>query len=563
MGDIDITIEILAVALQLNGSAFAESVKKNEWIQYIPLAIDILSEKSDNTTDTPPVSEGLKTYYKSVSTELQGKIKAALKKQNLAELLVTRVLFETSDALHPESKEILQHFIGEKIVEVEILKNSADLNKVFASEAVATTGVMSKGGYRQDGGSLLSKLKLSGITKLLSKTGYISPYNASTVKSMLNNGLTSSSSVKASEYSVSWDPAAGQIILSKNGTKVAEDSIESIMKEAESLGFALPNSHKAQIADKCLGMGRSPLACLQQLDVELKVAGQDATEDGIRKANPLVLRDLLQAIDFKKNFEKKNGALYYTYQTLDEYKASMDSSISDLLNANPKVGKWITLAATHISNNFNSILNNSELSGAEPLRTTGPFKFQTLPRFNPNNINNFNQLLLPQITNRNQSIARLVGYGGMPLVLGHRGGNQEGGSTGSDDPTVAFYNNIYNFYDTQYKTMQNGLQSFGKRIDDSTKVKMQSTLNSFKDASKNFAKDHALLLQYRAAVSQTPDNNYKPSEEHMRNVIKSLNKNVDVLNNAEINVVKVMNKLQGAIVQLVLKESGKQFAASD
>ena len=265
MGDIDITKEILAVALQLNGGAFAESVKKNEWIQYIPLAIDILSEKSDNTTDNPPVSEGLKTYYKSVSTELQDKIKAALKKQTLTELQVTIASFETADALHPESKEILQHFIGEKIVEVVILPDTAKLDKVFAALApVASSTASFAGGYRQDGGSLLSKLKLSGITKLLSKTGYISPYKASTVKSMLNNGLTSSSSVKASEYSVSWDPAAGQIILSKSGIKVAEDSIESIMREAESLGFALPNSHKAQIADKCLGMGRSPLACLQQ-----------------------------------------------------------------------------------------------------------------------------------------------------------------------------------------------------------------------------------------------------------------------------------------------------------
>ncbi len=569
MDDIVITKEHIAVALQLTGVAkFEDSLNDNKWIQYIPLAIDLLSERTYTDNDpakaanTSAVSAGLKAYYASCSADLQGKIVAAMKGTGFTLFKVERASFDGA-TLSAESKEILQHFVGEEIKGVVIVPTGTDPATLMVPGSKTAPDVIQEGGYRQDGGAFFPKLKLSGLAKFF-KSEYVSPYKASTIRAMTNSGAKPNAPVAKPEYSVEWDAATGSILLKHNGNPVKQDSITEIISKANALGFTLATVHGAHIADKCLGMGKSPLACLQQLDAELKAAPQDATDDSIRKANPLVLRDLLQAIDFKKNFGKKNGAIYYTYQSLDEYKASIDSSMSDLLNANPKLGKWISLAANHITNNFNSILNNSELQNAEPLRTIGgPFKYQNLPRFDPNNINNFNQLLLPQITNRNQSIARLVGFGGIPLVLGQRGGEQEGGSLSNAYQTTAFYDNILNFYKGQYKTMESGLQSFGKRIDDSTKAKMQATIDAFKQASENFGRDHALLLQYRNVTKQTPDNNYKPSEEHMRNVIKSLNNSVDVLNSAEINVVKVMNKLQGAIVQLVLKESGKQFAASD
>jgi hypothetical protein len=368
-------------------------------------------------------------------------------------------------------------------------------------------------------------------------------------------------------FTVVLDAAGNKIVIREgqndvNGTLIDLSSEDTCLK----LGIT-GNGNCSGLVFRCNTASDKP-GCLTEIkNYMIPTATFDMTS--INKVNPRLIYQLLENLKWPQRMVSKNRETVRSYaESYNDYiEYTKNNSLTDILvgtDANSiKARAFLELAAKYINTQYPQMLNQTSLidkskDGDESrFKSSIPYAVTGFSNYNRDIISQMNNLMIPTVVNRNNSLLGLIrsGQNALPpfTILG---AGQQGGSYLKRGEFLSD-TNLYEFYKNSIDRIKQAFKLAKKNLSNETEQKIDSSLQAFKDASTEFAKQHNTVARYNqlnklvSKDSKVVDISYEDMERYN----KRFGESVNALNDKEIKVVKIISRLQESMLDVFKRAS--------
>ena len=382
---------------------------------------------------------------------------------------------------------------------------------------------------------------------------------------MLDKVDSSGNHLSGGAYEVIIDPTSKNVVIKK------DDIVEEINYTVDSSGNCHSLSNVLENMYNCTDL-ITQITAGKDADISTILENLNVKDKyDLLEVNPKVLYDLLVALYWPIAVEKmeNNNVSKRTFANkFDKYVKFLEDSKKELdtskLKLDDKVKKFLEDVATYLNEKHPKLLNQVELmklpenSKFAEFSFTYPIKIAT---FNVDKIKLFSQLFEPRIVRRNTEFAKLAFipntiftsplYSMPPMTMFGGGSNEQ----------TNLFNDLISYYRTSVAKIKKAIEQTGKKIDSSINKQIDKRLDNFEKSGKEFGESLNLITKYHNLNKQVMDSKlFNITEDDMKNHIEAFENRLQTFTKSEINILKIITKLQEALSKISLEENIKLIA---
>ena len=314
--------------------------------------------------------------------------------------------------------------------------------------------------------------------------------------------------------------------------------------------------------------------CLNWFNNNINAEDKISNDGEFNNVNPRLVIDLLDKLKWPWIYNKENGNTIKTYGiSFKEYKEVRSKEGENIPDINLNAKVFLEKCAVYINQEYISVLNDGNLAMKEINKKFRKFdqpkntmSFPIMGLVDPNGESKLSILLKQvngigmntNIMNRNNA------YGNLLKSMIHMGGNQHVLPIGFDMFNTnqsgggIITHNMPVFYEASISKLLDALTVAAHRsVDQSSKTKIDNSLNAFKTANSEMVRIYSILRQYNQINAQNKDPKYNVSLEDMHRYNTAFTNSIEVLNKSEIKLSKIITLLQQELIDAFNKKISK------